>query len=47
MSDERRLVTAKLFAIGGFLALLMITYWMRSEVLGLSRIPFSDRKSVV
>lgn len=47
MSDERRLVTAKLFAIGGFLVLLMITYWMRSEVLGLSRIHFSaDEKNV-
>ena len=47
MSGERRLVAAKLLAIGGFLVLLMITYWLRSEVLGLSRIHFSaDEKKV-
>ena len=47
MSAERRIVAAKLFVIGGFLTLLVITYWLRSEVLGLSRIHFSsDEKKV-
>lgn len=47
MSGERRIVAAKLLAISGFLVLLVITYWLRSEVLGLSRIHFSaDQKKV-
>ncbi|HEY0984441.1 hypothetical protein [Schlesneria sp.] len=47
MSGERRIVAAKLFSIGGFLVLLLVTYWLRSEVLGLSRIRFSaDEKRV-
>lgn len=47
MSGERRIVAAKLLAITGFLILLMITYWLRSEVLALSRIHFSaDQKKV-
>ena len=47
MSAERRIVAAKLFAIVGFLVLLMVTYWLRSEVLGLSRIRFSaDERQV-
>ena len=47
MSGERRIVAAKLLAISGFLVLLVITYWLRSEVLGLSRIHFSaDEKKV-
>ncbi len=47
MSGERRIVAAKLLAISGFLVLLVITYWLRSEVLGLSRIHFSaDEKQV-
>ena len=47
MSGERRIVAAKLLAMSGFLVLLMITYWLRSEVLGLSRIHFSaDEKKV-
>lgn len=47
MPGERRIVAAKLFSIGGFLVLLLITYWLRSEVLGLSRIHFSaDEKKV-
>ena len=45
MSAERRIVIAKLFAMLGFLVLLSISYWLRSEVLGLSRIRFSaDQK---
>lgn len=47
MSGERRIVAAKLLVITGFLTLLVITYWLRSEVLGLSRIHFSaDQKKV-
>lgn len=47
MSGERRIVAAKLLVISGFLVLLVITYWLRSEVLGMSRIHFSaDQKSV-
>lgn len=47
MSGERCLVTAKLFAISGFLVLIMITYWLRSEVLALTRIRFSaDEKKI-
>lgn len=47
MSGERRIVAAKLCAIGGFLVLLVITYWLRAEVLGLSRIHFSaDERKV-
>ena len=47
MSAERRIVVAKLLAISGFLVLLLITYWLRSEVLSLSRIHFSaDEKKV-
>lgn len=47
MSGERRIIAAKLLAISGFLVLLVITYWLRSEVLGLSRIHFSaDQKKV-
>lgn len=47
MSGERRIVAAKLFAMSGFLVLLMVTYWLRSEVLALSRIHFSaDEKKV-
>lgn len=41
MTAEQRIVAAKIFAITGFLVLLVITYWLRSEVLGLSRIRFS------
>lgn len=47
MSGERRIVIAKFSAITGFLVLLLITYWLRSEVLALSRIRFSaDEKKV-
>lgn len=47
MSAERRIVFAKLSTIVGFLTLLIITYWLRAEVLGLSRIRFSaDQKKV-
>ena len=47
MTLERRLGTAKCFAIAGFLVLLMTTYWIRSEALALSRIRFSaDEKRV-
>lgn len=47
MSAERRIVAAKILSIGGFLVLLLITYWLRSEVLSLSRIHFSaDQKKV-
>ena len=47
MTGERRIVVAKLLSISGFLVLLLITYWLRSEVLGLSRIHFSaDEKNV-
>ncbi len=47
MSAERRIVAAKILAISGFLVLLLITYWLRSEVLSLSRIHFSaDQKKV-
>lgn len=41
MSSERRLVTAKVMSIVGFLVLLCVNYWLRSEVLGLSRIHLS------
>lgn len=41
MSDERRIVRAKLCSILGFLVLVMTTYWMRSEVMALTRIHFS------
>jgi len=45
MSTDRGIVLAKSLAIVGFLGLLMMTYWLRSEVLGLSRIHFSaDQK---
>jgi len=47
MSGERRIVAAKLLAMSGFLVLLVVTYWLRSEVLGLSRIHFSaDEKKI-
>src|SRR5687768_4424870 len=47
MPAERRIVAAKVFAMLGFLVLLPVTYWLRSEVLGLSRIRFSaDERQV-
>jgi hypothetical protein len=47
MSSDGRIVAAKSCAIVGFLVLLAITYWLRSEVLALSRIHFSaDEKKV-
>ena len=45
MSGERAISAAKLISIVGFLVLVMVTYWLRSEVLALSRIHFSaDQK---
>lgn len=47
MSLERRIGFAKFCAMIGFLILVVISYWLRSEVLGLSRIHFSaDEKKV-
>ena len=47
MTAEQRIVAAKVFAMTGFLVLLVITYWLRSEVLGLSRILFSAEEKRV
>ena len=41
MSNPRRLATAKVVAIVGFLVLLSSTYYLRSEVLTLNKINFS------
>jgi len=41
MAVESRLNTAKICCLTGFLILLATTYWLRSEVLGLTRIRFS------
>lgn len=47
MTSENRLVAAKICAMIGFSILVMISYWLRSEVLGMSRIHFSaDEKKV-
>ncbi len=42
MSNPKRLATAKVVAICGFLALLSSTYYLRSEVLTLNKIGFSS-----
>lgn len=45
MSAAHRILAAKSIALCGFLVLLVVTYWLRSEVLGMSRIRFSaDQK---
>lgn len=41
MSSEKRIVLAKVFALIGFLCLVVCTYYLRSEVLALSAIGFS------
>lgn len=47
MTSEGRIAAAKSCSIVGFLILVIISYWLRSEVLGLSRIHFSaDEKKV-
>jgi hypothetical protein len=47
MAMESRLNTAKFCCLTGFLILLATTYWLRSEVLGLTRIRFSaDERKV-
>lgn len=45
MTAERRIAAAKIMALSGFLVLMVVTYWLRSEVLGLTRLRFSaDQK---
>lgn len=47
MSPEKQIVAAKTCALVGFLTLIVISYWLRSEALGLSRIHFSaDEKKM-
>jgi hypothetical protein len=47
MISESRISAAKVIAMIGFSILVVITYWLRSEVLGMSRIHFSaDEKKV-
>ena len=47
MTAEHRIAAAKCCSMVGFLILVVISYWLRSEVLGLSRIHFSaDEKKV-